>query len=636
MKTMMPAMKTHEPLLHPQRITHFGLGPARRPDRHHGSRSLHTSESYQAAPDNLHRTSDDAKFAQQHARLDVLAAPDGNVSDEVATAFRWPGAFGSHAVSILGSFNSWQEPIPLHQSADTGDWFVSMMQSPGLHQYKFLVDDVWQTSPCEPIVSDSQGSYNNQQSVACNITFDWIGDGLAREVFVAGDFTGWMDLLPLSREAGSNKFSLDCSLLPGAYFYQFLVDGQWSVSGNSTVEPDEQGHLSNKVIVHAPPAFHLFYGEPGWQGASIHMRLTCKQHTQGWQQVALHNTASRSQHWGGGRWKTAVVPLPKGCQSTQMELAIKSNTDEGQGPSESSHYMCPHPGGYKIQHGQLRPFPQATAGPIMLVSDLDGTMVGNGHEADAMTHNFKQYWEDNAALRNSVLVYNTGRSLGQFTSLYQEKAGALALPNVLITAVGTKIFLLDMEGGCREQASGQKWHQDLQWSHRLDEGWDLSAVKQVAEEAVQRHANDSTVNWLDHGTEHPHRIALSVHTSSLQDCLTHLRHGFQHHDVQVRIIVSGVGDYRYVDCVAIKAGKQEALEYIRALFNIPLTHCMAAGDSGNDILMLEGQHQAIIVSNAQQELLDWLLQQKQTPRIVCTNAPMADGILEGIARHGLH
>ena len=76
------------------------------------------------------------------------------------------------------------------------------------------------------------------------------------------------------------------------------------------------------------------------------------------------------------------------------------------------------------------------------VSDLDGTMVGNGHEADAMTHNFKQYWEDNGALRNSVLVYNTGRSLGQFTSLYQEKAGALALPNVLITAVGTKVHLL--------------------------------------------------------------------------------------------------------------------------------------------------------------------------------------------------
>ena len=66
-------------------------------------------------------------------------------------------------------------------------------------------------------------------------------------------------------------------------------------------------------------------------------------------------------------------------------------------------------------------------------------MVGSGPEADAMTCRFTHYWEDNAVLRNSVLVYNTGRSLGQFASLYQEKAGALALPNVLITAVGTKV-----------------------------------------------------------------------------------------------------------------------------------------------------------------------------------------------------
>ena len=44
-----------------------------------------------------------------------------------------------------------------------------------------------------------------------------------------------------------------------------------------------------------------------------------------------------------------------------------------------------------------------------------------------------------------------------------------------------QIFLLDMEGGSRAQASGQKWHEDLQWSRRLDEGWDLGAVKQVSQ-----------------------------------------------------------------------------------------------------------------------------------------------------------
>ena len=75
----------------------------------------------------------------------------------------------------------------------------------------------------------------------------------------------------------------------------------------------------------------------------------------------------------------------------------------------------------------------------MQVSDLDGTMVGTTQEADEMTSAFTQYWEGTAALCNSVLVYNTGRSLGQFKGLLQEKAGVLAVPDVLITAVGTKV-----------------------------------------------------------------------------------------------------------------------------------------------------------------------------------------------------
>ena len=75
------------------------------------------------------------------------------------------------------------------------------------------------------------------------------------------------------------------------------------------------------------------------------------------------------------------------------------------------------------------------------VSDLDGTMVGDDEAADGATQDFCNYWEDTAALAGSVLVYNTGRSLGQFVSLLQEKRGALPLPDVLITAVGTKVGL---------------------------------------------------------------------------------------------------------------------------------------------------------------------------------------------------
>ena len=73
------------------------------------------------------------------------------------------------------------------------------------------------------------------------------------------------------------------------------------------------------------------------------------------------------------------------------------------------------------------------------MSDLDGTMVADGPSADAATSRFSDYWESNAALAGSILVYNTGRSLGQFVALLRQKGGALALPDVLITAVGTKV-----------------------------------------------------------------------------------------------------------------------------------------------------------------------------------------------------
>ncbi len=52
--------------------------------------------------------------------------------------------------------------------------------------------------------------------------------------------------------------------------------------------------------------------------------------------------------------------------------------------------------------------------------------------------------------------------------------------------------------------------------------------------------------------------------------------------------------------------------------------------------MSAGEHKAIIVGNAQMELLDWLMEQPQSARAVYTDAPMARGILEGIARHGLY
>lgn len=189
--------------------------------------------------------------------------------------------------------------------------------------------------------------------------------------------------------------------------------------------------------------------------------------------------------------------------------------------------------------------------------------------------------------------------------------------------------------------------------------------------------------------------------------------------------MSGTGDWRYVDVTAARAGKLAALEYVRQLYGVHHSRCVAAGDSGNDTLMLGGRNLAIgglgaggrggsragvqwlslmqasmsrragagaaswaavgtlglygepreggprgvrrgqvpaspphrfpefastpapprappapacpaVVGNAQPELVQWVLEQPQEDRMVVTDAPMARGILEGLARHGLY
>ncbi len=71
------------------------------------------------------------------------------------------------------------------------------------------------------------------------------------------------------------------------------------------------------------------------------------------------------------------------------------------------------------------------------MSDLDGTMIGD----DAGTRAFGSYWHTTAAAMGSKLVYSTGRALDSFLELAAEKGADLPRPDVLICAVGTKVYL---------------------------------------------------------------------------------------------------------------------------------------------------------------------------------------------------
>lgn len=586
-----------------------------------------------------------------------------DINNLIITTFRWPSQLPGDLVSVAGSFNGWQ-PLPLSKMPN-GDWVRSIALPPGPIQFKYIVDGEYIASPCESTVHNGRGAYNNHRLIQSTCEFSWPSSLLqdnAHDVMVAGDWSSWGELLPLSYDATTGMHSLRCCLPPGTYFYQFLVNDTWKLRPDEEAVNAPDAHFANVINVNMPPAFRIFYST-GWHDAVVKWRgLDGKgQPVTEWKTAALHDTASRATIDGVRRyWKSAVISTllhnechngttngateyAKGSASSEIaslefvpQTADGTSEDRPYGNSAEGRYLCPHPGGYKLQRGKLKPFAQSCRPPVMLVSDLDGTLVGEGADADAMTASFCSYWEETAALCGSVLVYNTGRSLGQFKGLLEYKQGKLPVPDVIITAVGTKIFFLDREGGTRGTTTALSWREDRSWSQLLDKDWDLGAVRAAGQSIVQNTPHD-TVHWLDQGTEHPHRIALSVHASVVDRVRVDLAEKARSRGVLCNIITSGTGDWRYVDCVSSRAGKLAALEYVRELFGVPIERCMAAGDSGNDQLMLGGRNPAVVVGNAQDELVGWALEQSQGDgRLVMADAEMAEGVLEGLARHGLY
>ena len=108
--------------------------------------------------------------------------------------------------------------------------------------------------------------------------------------------------------------------------------------------------------------------------------------------------------------------------------------------------------------------------------------------------------------------------------------------------------------------------------------------------------------------------------------------------LDVKVIRSGTGGWNYIDVVSAGAGKLESLEHVRRALGFHESATVACGDSGNDILMLSGRNKAIIVGNAQPDLMRWAMESaegRDEGRLYVARAKEARGILEGLYELGL-
>jgi hypothetical protein len=74
-------------------------------------------------------------------------------------------------------------------------------------------------------------------------------------------------------------------------------------------------------------------------------------------------------------WKGCSIPAPRAPDNTllpsKLEFIVRGPYGDEDRPYHGGTYELAGPGGYKLSHGTIRPFPQATQPPIMLVRCWD-------------------------------------------------------------------------------------------------------------------------------------------------------------------------------------------------------------------------------------------------------------------------
>ncbi|MFQ6552592.1 HAD-IIB family hydrolase [Aestuariibius insulae] len=235
---------------------------------------------------------------------------------------------------------------------------------------------------------------------------------------------------------------------------------------------------------------------------------------------------------------------------------------------------------------------------VLLCSDIDNTLTGNAESSRLFAR-----WSEATAVR---FVIATGRSIGEARRVLDK--WALPHPEVWITSVGSEIYSPDRRGRLRLSKD---------WCAQIGDDWDPAGIERIAASvpdlAPQPHLEQRQFKSSYFGS--------ASAAKALNRRLTEA-------GLNVRVIHS---HSRLIDVVPHRAGKAAALAHVARSLGLTLADCVACGDSGNDVDMLEDAGRSIIVANASSEL-DHL-----TPNQRCLRSPLAHaaGVLHGLETFGL-
>lgn len=260
--------------------------------------------------------------------------------------------------------------------------------------------------------------------------------------------------------------------------------------------------------------------------------------------------------------------------------------------------------------------------PILLASDLDRTLLPNGGapESPRARELFRLF----VARPQVRLVYVTGRDLALVRAAMDEYD--LPRPEYIIADVGTRLFA----------AEGDGWQEITAWQKTLTRDWNgrrssdlMTLLQGVAGLRLQEAAKQSAYKLSYYAAP------LVTPGLLLADVHGRLKAG----GVQARLVwsIDETTATGLLDILPVAAGKLPALEFLRARLNILRHRTVFAGDSGNDMDILESGIPSVLVANADEVVRTEALARAPAASLYLArggllgmNGNYSAGVLEGV------
>jgi sucrose-phosphate synthase len=235
---------------------------------------------------------------------------------------------------------------------------------------------------------------------------------------------------------------------------------------------------------------------------------------------------------------------------------------------------------------------------FFIITDIDNTLIGE--EAEHLPELIELLSRHREKIGFGVA---SGRTLPSVDEVI--KAHNIPAPDVIISSVGAEIYY------------GPLHHPGKGWATHIASKWDREKIFSLLKRF-------DYLEYQEEATQRPFKISYNMKPG--KDRLAKIHNLLLENKSRYQLIFS---HGKYLDILPYRASKGKAIRYLSYKWNIPLSHFLVCGDSGNDEEMLRGEPLAVVVGNYSPELE----RLKGSKNVFFASRPCAGGILEALKKY---